>query len=181
MPRKPREDIENGLHHVFAHGIAGQLIFVEDVDRHIYLRMLARVIKRMGWRCLGYCLMGTHLHLLIETPRANLSVGMQRLQSGYAQDFNERRRRLGHLFQGRFGAVRITSDEQLVTVAAYIARNPVEAGLCERAEDWRWSSHAATQGLVTPPPWLDVARLGALLEGWSPRPLPRLGQLVAQT
>ena len=111
------------------------------------------------WRCLAYCLMDNHVHLLIETPEANLGSGMQWLHGFYAQAYNERHGRVGHVFQGRYGAVRITSDEQLWTVAAYIANNPVEGGLCARPEDWPWSSHAAAILGRPSPDWLDVERL----------------------
>lgn len=180
MPRKHREDVEGGLHHVFARGNGKQRIFLVDSDRLIYLRMLARVIDRMSWRCLAYCLMENHLHLLIETPLANLSAGMQRLHGRYAQDFNERHSRVGHVFQGRFGAVRVRSDEQLWAVAAYIARNPVAAGLCEFAEEWTWSSHAAMIGVRRAPKWLDIPRLESLLGGTTRDPISALAELTNQ-
>jgi REP element-mobilizing transposase RayT len=181
MARKPREDVEDGLYHVFARGNAKQRVFLDDADRLIYLRLLAKVTNQMSWRCLAYGLMENHLHLLIETPLANLSQGMQRLQSRYARDFNDRHRRVGHVFQGRFGAVRVTSDEQLWTVAAYIARNPVAGGLCARAEDWRWGSYAATIGRLPPQPWLDASRLLSLLGTASGDPVARYIELTLET
>ena len=93
------------------------------------------------------------MHLLIEAPRGNLGRGMQHLHGKYAQRFNQRHGRQGHLFQGRFGAVRVKDDAQLWMAAAYIAANPVRAGLCERP----WSSHAAIVG-ERAPFWLDVDR-----------------------
>ena len=102
--------------------------------------------------------MDNHVHLLVETPQANLGAGMQRLHGLYAQSYNERHGSYGHVFQGRYGAVRIKTDAQLLTVTAYIARNPVAAGLCHRPDEWPWSSQAAT--VRGPAPlWLDVERL----------------------
>ena len=181
MPRKPREDFEGAMHHVFARGNQKQAIFLDVTDRFVYLRMLAAETRRRGWRCLAYCLMENHIHLLIETPNANLSSGMQRLNSRYAQYFNQRHHRVGHLFQGRFGAVRVSSDAQLWALVGYMARNPVEAGLCERAEDWPWSSYAATAGVRPAQPWLDTPRLISLLEGMTRDPLEGLADLVEQT
>ena len=181
MPRKHREDFEGAIHHVFARGNDRQPIFVTDSDRLIYLRMLQRVIGRMTWRCLAYCLMENHVHLLLEAPLGNLSAGMQLLHGRYAQDFNQRHGRVGHRFQGRFGAVRIESDQQLWAAAAYIGRNPVAAGLCERAEEWRWSSYAATLGREPVPQWLDLARLKALLGTWTRDPISALALLTHQT
>jgi putative transposase len=157
VPRKPREEVEGGVFHVFARGNDKRLIYRDDVDRRMYLRMLRGTVKRR-WRLLAYCLMENHVHLLVETPVANLGAGMQRMHSLYAREFNTRHGRSGHVFQGRYGAVRIKTDEQLWTVAAYVARNPVEAGLCVRPDEWPWSSHAAA---VTgeAPDWIDVSRL----------------------
>ena len=141
MPRKPREEVEGGVYHVYARGNGKQRIFLDDRDRATYLSLLRLEIERRNWQCLAYCLMDNHIHLLIETPEANLGRGMQRLHSAYAQLFNERHERVGHLFQGRYGAVRIESDEQIWTTLAYIEANPVRSGLCSRPADWPWSSY----------------------------------------
>ena len=177
VPRSPREEIEDGVHHVYARGNGGREIFLDDADRWRYLAMLGDVVVRMRWRCLAYCLMRNHVHLLVETPAVNLGEGIQRLHGRYAQKFNERHRRSGHVFQGRYGAVRVTSDEQLWTTTRYVALNPVAAGLCERPEDWRWSSHAAVLGGGTPA-WLDVARLLSYFAGLGGEPRERYADLV---
>jgi REP element-mobilizing transposase RayT len=158
MPRKPREEREDGIHHVWARGNNRQEIFLDDGDRGLYLTLLERVTGRMRWRCLAYCLMDNHLHLLVQTPEPNLSCGMQRLQGVFAQSVNARHQSVGHIFQGRFGNKLMETDEQLWTTARYIARNPVEAGLCEIAADWKWSSH---RGMLdgTAPRWVDRHRL----------------------
>jgi REP element-mobilizing transposase RayT len=158
MPRSPRAEYEPGLYHVFARGNRKQPIYEMDDDRRRYVATLGRVTLRMRWRCLAYCLMGNHMHLLVETREANLGDGMHRLQGSYAQYFNRRHGHVGHLFQDRYKAVPVTSDGHLVMAAAYIARNPVDAGLCTSAIDWPWSSHAQLiRGLH--PPWLDGERL----------------------
>ena len=147
------------IHHVTARGNRRQLIYLDDLDREIYLLLLGQAVKRHQWACLAYCLMDNHVHLLIETPEAGLALGVQRMHGLYADTFNKRHGRSGHLFQGRYGAKRIESDEQLWVTARYIARNPVEAGLCGEPGAWVWSSHAAVLGAARPPAWLDVARL----------------------
>lgn len=112
----------------------------------------------MRWRLLVYCLMDNHIHLLIETREPNLGTGMQRLHSLYARTYNERHARTGHLFEGRYGSRFVESDEQLWHTIAYIARNPVEAGLCESPAQHRWSSHRlVVRGEA--PRWLDERRL----------------------
>lgn len=158
MPRRPREEAEGAIHHVYARGNRSAAIFVDDRDRRRYLRLLARAVLKQRWRCLAYCLMTNHVHLLIETPLPNLGAGMQRFHGDYALTFNRRHGLAGHVFQGRYGAVRVTSDEQLVTVARYLAANPVKAGLCLREEDWEWSSTAALRRGPAPD-WLATGRL----------------------
>lgn len=101
--------------------------------------MLGEVSSRYGWECLAYCLMTNHVHLLVRTRDATLGVGVQQLHGRYAQEFNKRHERPGHLFQGRYGSTRVETESQFHAVTAYIARNPVEAGLCAHPDDWRWS------------------------------------------
>jgi REP element-mobilizing transposase RayT len=147
--------MEGGLYHAFARGNDRQAIFRDDFDRNRYLSLLGRVVKQKSWRCLGYCLMDNHVHLLAETPNADLSSGMQWLHGIYGRVFNGRHGRVGHLFQGRFGAVRMTSNSQTVTASTYIAMNPVEAGLCRQPSQYRWSSYGAVMS-NSAPDWLDT-------------------------
>jgi REP-associated tyrosine transposase len=157
MPRKPRAELESGVYHVFARGNRQQPIYVDDADRSRYLAALGRVVIRMEWRCLSYCQMGNHVHLLIETRTPNLGAGMHRLHGPYAQYFNRRYDHSGHLFQDRFGAKPIRTAAQFWVTAAYIANNPVVAGLCGSQSEWPWSSHAALTGAWSPS-WLDRER-----------------------
>jgi REP element-mobilizing transposase RayT len=158
VPRKPREELEGGVFHVYARGNDKRVIFHDDLDRRIYLRMLRSAVEKCHWRLLAYCLMDNHVHLLIETPRANLGAGMRWLHGTYAGCFNKRHGRTGHLFQGRYGAKRIKTDAQMWTVAVYLAMNPVASDLCGLPEDWPWSSHSMVLA-GDAPDWVDVARL----------------------
>ncbi|MEA2132049.1 MAG: hypothetical protein QOJ85_4940 [Solirubrobacteraceae bacterium] len=143
---------------MFARGNERRLIFRDERDRRSYLGFLGQAIRRQSWSCLAYCLMHNHVHLVIETPEPNLATGMQRLHGGYAQWFNHRHGRVGHLFQGRYGSVRVRSDAQLWSVVRYVALNPVAAGFCATAADYRWSSHAdVLHGAVSP--YVDVAHV----------------------
>jgi len=151
---------------VYARGNNRCPLFVDAVDRQTYLELLGAAVAVWDWMCLAYCLMGTHVHLLIETPRANLGVGLQRAHGRYAQLFNARHRRSGHLFQGRYGATRVITDTQLMTVVDYIDRNPVEAGMASEPAGWPWCSAGARHaGRV--PRWLATDRLAALRRGIS--------------
>jgi len=148
MGRKPRENVAGGIYHVFARGNNRASVFFDDRDRRAYLGILSDVTEEFGWVRLGYCLMSNHVHLLIETPEPNLSPGMQQLQSRYTKRFNWRHERSGHVFQGRYGCERVTSDEQLVAVTAYVAENPVKAGLCDDPESWAWTDCGAARRRV---------------------------------
>jgi REP element-mobilizing transposase RayT len=83
--------------------------------------------------------MTTHYHLLVETTQDELSRGMQQLNGRYAQSFNARHDRRGHLFEGRFKAYSVEGDRYLQEASRYILDNPVRAGLCERCDQWPWS------------------------------------------
>jgi putative transposase len=178
MPRKARQELEAGVYHVYARGNGHQPIYLGDVDRLLYLRLAGQVVVRQHWRCLSYCLMPNHVHLLVETREPNLGAGMRRLHGLYAQTFNLRHGRSGHLFQGRYGSVLVRSDEQLLQTARYIVRNPVEAGLCDEPSGWAWSSHAATIGDAWPR-WLDVECLLAYFGAGGGDPRRRYADFVA--
>lgn len=158
VARPPRLEIADGIFHVTARGNERGAIYRDSSDRRRFLELLAEVVERYRWRMLAYCLMGNHYHLLAQTPEPNLSRGMRQLNGVYAQRFNRRHKRVGHLLQGRYGARLVQADEHLIAAARYIVRNPVRAGLCEHPSAWRWSSHRATLGAE--PPWfLDTAGL----------------------
>lgn len=160
MTRPLRLAVPDGIYHVTARGNRRQVIYLDDDDRQEYLRRLARVTGRHRWKVLSFCLMANHVHLLIRTPMANLSEGMQLLNGTYAQAFNRRHGGDGHLWQGRFAASLVQEERYLRDVLRYIALNPVRAGLSATADEWAWSAHAALAGLATVPRFL--ARAEAL-------------------
>ena len=86
--------------------------------------------------------MRNHVHLVLKTPLPTLPAGMRRLMSTYVEDFNELHGRRGALVQGRYKAQLVDADEYWENCLQYVANNPVTAGLCERPEDWPWSSYA---------------------------------------
>ena len=141
---------------MIAKGNAGATIVTDDVDRSALISRLARTVEHSGWSCLAYCLLDSHVHLVVGTPRPNLGAGMRSLLGPYAQNFNYRHGREGHLFRGRFYSSRIKSESHLVSSLIYVALNPVRAGLVERPERWPWSSYAATIGRVRSPDFLDT-------------------------
>jgi REP-associated tyrosine transposase len=139
MSRIPRCQLEDGTYHVTARGTGGLQIFLSDVDRYDFVDLLDSTIRRFHWSCSVYCLMGTHYHVVLQAARLDLSHGMRRLNGTYSKRFNRRHERRGHLFEGRFAAGVIRDDRHFEAACLYVLENPVRAGLCRAAKDWRWS------------------------------------------
>jgi REP-associated tyrosine transposase len=139
MARQPRSLLPDGVYHVGTRGVDKCTVFVDDDDRLAFLRLLASVVEDYCWHMHTMCLMTNHYHLVVETEQWLLSLGMQRLNGRYAEDFNVKFKRTGHLWGDRFWARVVGDDEYLVEVCEYVLNNPVRAGLVARAADWRWS------------------------------------------
>ena len=90
--------------------------------------------------------MGNHYHVLIETQKTNLSLGMRHLNGSYTQKFNRRHKIVGHLFQGRFKSIHVEKENHLLELSRYVVLNPVRAGIVEKPEEWKWSSYRMTVG-----------------------------------
>ena len=141
-----RRDTAAGFFHVTCHSVWDGTLFRDDLDRTNYVHWLARTCNETGVLCLAACLMTTHAHLVVEVEETQLSEYMQSLNFRYASRFNSRHRRRGRVFGSPYGARRIEDDNQLLIVYRYVARNPVEAGIVARPEEWPWSSHGTILG-----------------------------------
>jgi len=131
-------------------------LFRSERDREKFLGYVQTAVKRYGIKVHAYCLMTTHYHFLIETPHANLSQAVKWINVSYSVYFNRKRRRAGHLFQGRFKSVLVDADEYLKHLSRYIHLNPVRARMVEHCKDYPWSSYPALAGYVEPPEWLET-------------------------
>jgi putative transposase len=156
MARPLRLEFPGALYHITSRGNAQQSIFFDDEDYHSFLQVLSIVVERFDWLSHAYCLMGNHYHLLIETPKGNLSRGMRQLNGHYTQIFNRRHQRVGHIFQGRYKAILVEKDRHLLSLCRYLVLNPVRAGLVKKPQRWRWSSYRATAGEEKRPSFLTV-------------------------
>lgn len=146
MGRPPRPQFPDATYHVTARGAAARAILPEHDDRLTFLQLLGQVVDRHGWSCMAYCVMTTHYHLLLTTPRGDLAAGMRQLNGAYARCFNKRHGGSGAVFESRYRAELIEHEGHLLEVCRYTALNPVRAGLCSRPEDWRWGSYAVIVG-----------------------------------
>ena len=156
MGRAPREIVPGGVYHVYARGSNRQAIFAYDSDRVDFLDCLDRAVRTFELRCLAYCLMSNHYHLVLQDEVGALSRALKALNGRYALRFNRRYGRDAHLFRNRFGSVLQEGEEQLLATLRYTALNPVAKGLCATAEEWRWSSYRASAGLDPTPRLLDL-------------------------
>src|SRR5438132_8198755 len=109
MPRKLRVEYPGAIYHVMSRGDRREDIYLNDVDRHDFLKTLAEACEKTGWQVHAYCLMRNHFHLVIETPQPNLVGGMQWLPGTYTSRFNRRHKEFGHLFSGRYKAIVVES------------------------------------------------------------------------
>jgi putative transposase len=144
MSRPLRIEWPGALYHVTARGDRREPIVEDDIDRECWVALLSETCDRFVWQVHAWCLMGNHYHLLLQTPRANLSQGMRHLNGVWSQRFNRRYGRVGHVFQGRFKAIFVEQQSYLLELARYIVLNPVRAGIVPLPEQWSWSSYRDT-------------------------------------
>lgn len=157
MPRPLRIQFPGAVYHVMNRGNGRQTIFEDAADARRFMALLEEIGAPLDWRVHAYCLMTNHYHLVIHTPHANLSAGMQALAARYTQDFNRRHDRDGPLFRGRFHAILVERESYLVPLVRYVLLNPVLANLVEDPAAWRWSSYRATAGTAPSSPLLDLS------------------------
>ncbi len=156
MARQPRIQYSGAFYHITVRGNEKRVIFTDDQDRNVFLKILKDVISRHNLLCYAYCLMDNHFHLLIETPDGNIARAMHNLNGSYAQYFNKTHERVGHLFQNRYYTSLLEKEAHLIELARYIVLNPVRAGLVKNPGDWRWSSYNTTVNPQVAPDWLQA-------------------------
>jgi REP element-mobilizing transposase RayT len=148
MARPLRIEYPGAFYHVMHRGNAGSDIFKSVRDREKFLEYVGKAVARY--------LMTNHYHFLVETPHPNLSQAIKWINVSYSVYFNRKRRRFGHLFQGRFKAVLIDADEYLKHLSRYIHLNPIRAGMVEHSKDYPWSSYPVFGGYAKAPEWLET-------------------------
>jgi len=165
MARPIRVEFPGAIYHVTARGNDRRPIFRDDHDRYLLLGTIEQAVEEFGLRVHAYCLMPNHYHLLVETPRANLSRAVGWIQTTYTIRFNHSHRRSGHLFQGRFKAHVIDAEDYARRLVCYLHLNPVRprdksaiipSNLRPALDRWRWSSHLAYLGRKPAPKWLST-------------------------
>jgi putative transposase len=176
---RPLRSIDpDAVYHAGSRGSNRGPIAFDAADFESLVGELARAAGRYGWRVLAWCVMPNHTHLVLSTPRGGFSDGFREMNGNHARRTNRRYERQAHLFKNRPWALELRTYSHLIGAIAYVLRNPVTAGLCERAEEWPYSSYRASVGLAVPPSWLAVHDLHALFGTTIEEARCRLDELV---
>ena len=154
MARPLRIEYPGAFYHVTSRGNEQKDVFKSQKDREKFLTYLESAVTRYGAVIHAWCLMSNHYHLLLETPAGNLSQIMRHINGAYTTYFNVKRKRAGHLFQGRYKAILVEADEYAAELSRYIHLNPVRAGMVTKPEEYQWSSYRSYTGQNKAPDWL---------------------------
>lgn len=156
MSRPLRIEFPGAYYHLMNRGRGREVIYKSREDYERFLDLLEETCRMWAARVHAYCLLPNHYHLLLETPRGNLSRVMRHLDGIYTQRYNRAYRTDGPLFRGRYKAILVDADNYLLQLVRYIHLNPVGAHLIKEPEGYRWSSHRSylrrgkgIDGLVT--------------------------------
>ncbi|MBM4259609.1 MAG: hypothetical protein FJ147_27390 [Deltaproteobacteria bacterium] len=161
MPRGPRLDAPEVLHHVMARGLARQVIFRDDQDRGDFVRRLATLAEADAWQVYAWAVMPNHFHLLVRMGSRPLARSMRSLLTGYAGMFNRRHHRSGHLFQNRYKSIVCEEELYLLALVRYLHLNPLRAGIVRDLAElgqYAYSGHAALVG-TQHYPWQDTVTI----------------------
>ena len=142
MARRLRLISNQGAYHVYNRAELGQPIFETDAAKQVFLETLLRTTHRFGWDLPAYAIMTNHFHLIVTTPRGNLSQGMHALQSDFANKHKAFRGSPGHVFQSRYGSAHYPAGPSTARKIDYVHLNPVRAGIItlEELRDYPWTS-----------------------------------------
>lgn len=162
MPRQARQRSDSGYLHLIVRGIGKQFLFEEREDYTFFLSALRRYCGETGVRVLAYCLMENHVHLLVRDSEGCTPQLMKKIGVTYAQYFNRKYERSGHLFQDRYRSEAVEDESYLLAVFRYILNNPQKAGLGPVA-DYEWSSYAQYGDAGA---FVDTALLQDLIGDW---------------
>lgn len=141
MARALRIEYEEAMYHVTARGNERKKIFFSKHDYEKFLEYVKEAKKKYGILVHAYVLMSNHYHLIIETPNANLSKAMQYINGSYTTYVNTKKKRSGHLYQGRYKSIIVDADNYLLELSRYLHLNPVRAKMVERPEEYQYSSY----------------------------------------
>jgi REP element-mobilizing transposase RayT len=141
MARALRIEYEGAVYHVTVRGNERRKIFFSKRDYEKFKEYICEAKEKYRFQLHSYVLMTNHYHLIIETPEKNLSKIMHYLNSSYTTYTNIKRKRSGHLFQGRYKAIVVDKDSYLLELSRYLHLNPVRANMVQKPEEYPYSSY----------------------------------------
>lgn len=141
MARPYRLQGENCLYHITSRGDNKKKIFIGEYDYKKFLEYVQKAKDKFRFHLYAYTLMPNHYHLQLETLNPNLSSIMHCINSSYTTYYNTKRRKCGHLFQGRYKSILVDKDSYFLELTRYIHLNPVRAKIVESPEKYKWSSY----------------------------------------
>jgi REP element-mobilizing transposase RayT len=162
MPRPIRKLYPGAHYHVMNRGVRKSDLFHVNIDRRVFLARVGDACMRWSVRCLAYCLMGNHYHLVLRTDKPMLPQAMQWAEARFAEYFNRTYGTKGHVFEARYTAENVETEAYLLEAVRYVLLNPVRAHLCAAPADWPWSSFDATAGSPFHLTWFDRRSVLAL-------------------
>ena len=165
MARQLRIKFDGAWYHVMNRGINHDLIFFSSENRDVFLNYLSNTKKIYDIEIHAYCLMDNHYHLIIRTPRGNISEAMKYLNATYAQYVNVSEKRDGPLFKGRYKAILIGADDYLLVLSRYIHRNPFVPKMTRILSNYKWSSYPAYLEMAVTPDWLNTKEIKSRFGG----------------
>jgi putative transposase len=148
LPRSARIKFENGIYHIMVRSLSEILLFRSDDDKEVYLKLFKKYQQFYIFKIYGYCAMNNHAHFIINSNGADISTIMHKINQCYAQYYNRKYNRHGHVFEDRFKSKIIDSDKYLLTLSAYIHNNPVDISEYRNCvENYRYSSFGIFMGI----------------------------------
>lgn len=177
MARKPRVHFPGAYYHVMLRGNGGMTIFADDNDRKFFYKLVEESVLRFEYRVHAFCLMTNHVHFALQAGEIALSKIIHNISFRYTRYFNKKQKRIGHLFQGRYKALLVDADSYLLQLVRYIHRNPIQANMVKKLDDYLWSSHGAYAGL-TQINWLTKGMMLNMLTMHEDNQIKKYRQLV---
>lgn len=159
MSRQARLDVPGALHHVMVRGINKSTIFKDDQDKARFLQRLGENITEAQASVYAWVLMDNHVHILFKSGTKGISAVMRKLLTWYAQYFNRRHGRTGHLFENRYKSILCEEENYLLALMRYIHLNPLRAKVITtigELDHYSWSGHSTIMG-YSKKDWMDTA------------------------
>jgi putative transposase len=141
VPTRRKPFIVGEFYHIFNRGVNGSEIFYSERNYYYFLKRIKEIVTPNFGAVICYVLMPTHYHFLIQIKNDDFSSAIARVAISYSKSINKEITRSGPLFDGRFKAIHIDSDEYALSLSHYIHLNPVKAKLVKSPEQWPFSSY----------------------------------------